>query len=846
MRKIVFLFIIIGLITHLQSISQGTFHEVGNGNVQNQSNTYPSIYGNYYRGVKNQFLIKASEMQAAGMSAGNITGLAFDVVTTSGATLEDLQIELKSTAQTSITTWDDNNLTSVYGPVNYVDQTGWNQHNFSNPFYWDGTSNILIKTCFYNSSWADNAIMNMSNYSYNTLIYRRRNNNPCTSNWINGVDSKRPNVRFQWLDPNTPPIANLSASSTSTCSGLINFTDISSNSPTSWVWDFGDGNTSTMQNPNHTYTSSGSFDVQLIASNPFGSDTIFMSNFIQVNLAGASPIPNSCTPSTQNPGLFGCGITSFQLGSFNKSSGNSIEGYSDFTCDPINVFAGQSYTLSANYNSPVPQNFSVWIDLNNNGVFDPVNEEIFSEIQSNSSSANIQIPSNATINTPLRLRIMSDFYFSGTLDPCTNPTHGQAEDYTIIISIDTSPPNTEFSANQIYSCDGQVEFSDLSTNVPFAWYWEFGDGNSSIVQNPNHNYSNSGIYDVTLITTNSYGSDTLIKTQFIEVDTIYAVTPTAILSCYPSTLNYCCDYGITRVQFANINHPSADALDGYSDFSCDQRAMVNAGTNYSLKVFTGPNNPQDTRAWIDFNNDGVFDNTENVMEKLNTYDPVSSVQIPSNVITNKALRMRISSDEVGNNNGPCDNLSRGQVEDYSIFISQCDDPQNITIGQITASSVELSWNRTGYETSWSIIYGPFGFNIQSGSGTTINNITSNNHNITGLNSSFDYDFYLKANCIDDVSNWVGPYNAITVDNNENIIKNEVNIYPNPNNGVFTIKSIKEINSIEIVDIIGKSIFSINNQNLNFINVDLSKETKGIYFVKVSFNEGELLKKVICK
>ena len=64
--------------------------------------------------------------------------------------------------------------------------------------------------------------------------------------------------------------------------------------------------------------------------------------------------------------------------------------------------------------------------------------------------------------------------------------------------------------------------------------------------------------------------------------------------------------------------------------------------------------------------------------------------------------------------------------------------------------------------------------------------------------------------------------------------------------MFTIKSIKEINSIEIVDIIGKSIFSINNQNLNFINVDLSKETKGIYFVKVSFNEGELLKKVICK
>jgi len=54
---------------------------------------------------------------------------------------------------------------------------------------------------------------------------------------------------------------------------LVQFTDTSSGSPTLWAWDFGDGTTSTEQNPSHAFAAAGAFTVHLVASNPSGSST---------------------------------------------------------------------------------------------------------------------------------------------------------------------------------------------------------------------------------------------------------------------------------------------------------------------------------------------------------------------------------------------------------------------------------------------------------------------------------------------------------------------------------------------------------------------------------------------
>ncbi len=63
---------------------------------------------------------------------------------------------------------------------------------------------------------------------------------------------------------------------------MVAFTDLSTGSPTSWLWDFGDGATSTEQNPTHEFTEDGTFDVTLVATNSGGSGSLTREDYITV------------------------------------------------------------------------------------------------------------------------------------------------------------------------------------------------------------------------------------------------------------------------------------------------------------------------------------------------------------------------------------------------------------------------------------------------------------------------------------------------------------------------------------------------------------------------------------
>ena len=654
------------LLFSFPGLSQTTI-TIGSGSSTNTNTGYPAPYGNWYFGAKHQMLILASELGAQGMTAGDISSLAFNVAAVEGSPLVDFIIKIKNTNSTTVPPSFETGLTTIYGPQTYTESSGWNIHTFSSPFYWDGTSNLLIETCFNSTTFTGNAEMYMSSTSFeSTSVIFQDASGVCSSGNAFNTFTDRPNMRLEWQTPNAPPVCDFSVSSTNTCSGDIQFFDQSTNSPTTWSWDFGDGGASTLENPTHTYLANGTYTVSLTTTNAFGSDSETKANYIIVNVSGATPIAAACIPNTID-GSLGFGITNVTFNTLNINTGNAIEGYTDLTCSQTTVFAGQSYNISITHASPTTHNCAAWIDYNNDGVFNSTSELIVSSSSSLGTSGSVTIPSNATLNTPLRMRVIADYDLNPDPTPCDDPGYGQAEDYTIIVEQDVSPPVIDFTADVVLTCDGIVNFSDLSTNIPFAWGWNFGDGNTSVQQNPTHTYTTDGIYDIELVASNSFGNSTLTMTAYIEVATANNVLSA---SCEPQTLAYCCEYGIYSVQFNTINNSSVNGIEGYQDYSCQKQTDLTPGNSYLLSVRTGPDNPQDTKAWIDYNNDGVFDNaTELVMEALNTYDPELNITIPASGITNNTwLRMRISSDEVGNTITGCSNCTRGQTEDYAVRV----------------------------------------------------------------------------------------------------------------------------------------------------------------------------------
>lgn len=102
---------------------------------------------------------------------------------------------------------------------------------------------------------------------------------------------------------NIPPVANFSANNASGCGPLtVNFTDLSTNNPTSWAWNFigGTPSTSTVKNPSVTYNTPGTYAVTLTATNQFGSDPETKTGFITVT----APVADFTSDATSGcPGL---------------------------------------------------------------------------------------------------------------------------------------------------------------------------------------------------------------------------------------------------------------------------------------------------------------------------------------------------------------------------------------------------------------------------------------------------------------------------------------------------------------------------------------------------------------
>jgi hypothetical protein len=217
-----------------------------------------------------------------------------------------------------------------------------------------------------------------------------------------------------------------------TCTGFSQFTSTSINTPTSYAWDFGDGNTSTAANPSHGFPGNGNYTVQLIACNASGCDTVTQN----VNAIITGPVATACYPVT-SAYCCGIGVTEFKINGtpLDNITPDAIDGYQDYTCtDTATLLVNFPYQFAVTTGFTYSEALKAWLDINNDGVLDPATEEIFTDVALTNHTGYFNIPAtNAVYGQPLRLRIASDYQANPTPTPCLDLQFGQVEDYSVFL-----------------------------------------------------------------------------------------------------------------------------------------------------------------------------------------------------------------------------------------------------------------------------------------------------------------------------------------------------------------------------------------------------------------------------
>ena len=98
--------------------------------------------------------------------------------------------------------------TAVLTDSTFQPQVGWNTHHFSNAFYWDGVSNIVLNLCTYNPFYQCNSIHSQSSTSYNSATIAL--NYPGSACGFSGGSNaqQRPNIRFNSTTVGTGSLQN--------------------------------------------------------------------------------------------------------------------------------------------------------------------------------------------------------------------------------------------------------------------------------------------------------------------------------------------------------------------------------------------------------------------------------------------------------------------------------------------------------------------------------------------------------------------------------------------------------------------------------------------------------------
>jgi len=353
----------------------------------------------------------------------------------------------------------------------------------------------------------------------------------------------------------TPPVLT-AAFAADTTSGfpplVVQFTDQSVNGPTSWLWNFGDGGASTLQNPVHVYLAAGSFSVALTVANAESVDTETKTEYIVVG----NPAPVADFFGAPTTGIAPLAVSFADL-SANGPTAWAWEfgdGGTSTAQNPTHIYGAGTYTVTLTATNGAGEDSRTRVAYVS--VSPPLPAAAFSASQTSGLPPLAVEFTDETTNGPTA---WSWTFGDGGVSTVQHPAHTYtgAGAYTVsLVAANVTGSDTETKAEYITvarpasvadfsgtptsgTAPLEVTFIDLSTNSPTAWSWEFGDGGTSTAQNPAHTYTARGVYTVTLSAGNAAGGDARTRVAYISVsppavtaafaaDTVTGLPPLAV------------------------------------------------------------------------------------------------------------------------------------------------------------------------------------------------------------------------------------------------------------------------------------------------------------------------------
>lgn len=337
------------------------------------------------------------------------------------------------------------------------------------------------------------------------------------------------------------------------CDGAtMSFTDQTTNpfntTVNSYNWSFGDGNTATQQNTTHTYSTFGTYSVQLMLD--YGNncaDSITKTVTVNENPVAAFTVADICNDSVvapNNTSTNSTGVPTYQW-SFGDATATvtgqnpthtyaltnsytiqliatSSGGCADTTTNPVMVIIGTHIDFSApDVCDGAAMNFT---DQTTNPYSTTINSYSWNFGDGNTAALQNTTHTYSTFGT-YNVQLMLDY------------GNNCADSITKSVNVNQNPV-ADFNATT--PCDrNAVQFTDASTPAADItnYDWKFGDGRTSTLQNPQHVYNNFGTYNTQLtVTTTHTCADSLTKP--VNVLQVGEATFNAPGVCYPNATQF--------------------------------------------------------------------------------------------------------------------------------------------------------------------------------------------------------------------------------------------------------------------------------------------------------------------